>query len=114
MNYQNKCYVDFLDKVESAVSKEEVANIVDQYIKWKIYDYPALWRKDFYKDGKCPECGSNNLIHYLVNWEWDQLSCVYTGIWKTECPDCDTEFVCISTEDGDLLDDWTNKIEPRS
>ena len=108
MNYEDKFYADFVRTMETDVPKEEVANIVEQYIDWKLNVWPARWKKDFYKGDKCPKCGGAKLVHYAVDWEGrlDGWS-ICPSIWKTDCPDCKTRFVCVSNDDGDLLDHWT-------
>lgn len=98
-------YADFVQNVESDVPKKEVANIVHQYIEWKQNVWAARWKKDFYRNGRCPECGSWKLKHYAVDWEGsDDGDC--SSIWKTECLSCERTFTCVSNDDGELLDHW--------
>jgi len=100
-------YKDFFEKVDTKYGLDEARSIITQFIKWKQNVWAASWKEDFYKDDKCPCCGGSRLIHYQVDWEgrkdgWH----ICPSIWRTDCPDCNKIFHCVSNDDGELLYDW--------
>ena len=105
-------YRDFFDKVDTEVSVEELRSLITQFIKWKQNVWAGRWKKDFFKGDTCPKCGGSNLVHYAVAWEGraDAWS-ICPSIWKTDCPDCKTRFLCVSNDDGDLLDHWKESCD---
>ena len=107
-------YKDFFEKVDTKIGTGEVRNIITQYIAWKQNVWAALWKEDFYKDDRCPKCGDSNLIHHPVYWEGRKDGwAICPSIWKTDCPDCKTSFICVSNDDGELLNYWRQKMDEK-
>ena len=105
-------YKDFFEKFKTKVDLNEMRGIITGFIRWKQNVFAAQWKKEFYKDQKCPNCGNSNLIHHEVDWEgrMDGWS-ICPSIWETDCPDCKSRFICVSNDDGELLDHWTTDID---
>jgi hypothetical protein len=103
-------FADFVENCSIDIPKKVIAEVVNQFIEWKQNVWAARWKKDFFKNGRCPECGSFNLTHYAVDWEGRESGWhICPSIWTIECQDCKTEFTCVSNDDGDLLTHWTTQ-----
>lgn len=112
MNYKDDWFVDFIETTEWDLSKERLAGVINDFIKWKQNKWAARWKKEYFIDGRCSKCGGNNLKHEGVKWEGrDSLWNICPSIWKTDCPDCKTRFVGVSNDDGDLLENWEERLD---
>ena len=111
MENRKSWFNDYLENFTSEKEKDDAEKIVSGFVRWKQNVHAASWKKDFYPDGKCPKCGSADLIHSSVEWEGrESLFHICPSVWRTDCPACKTQFMCVSNDEGELIDTWTDDI----
>ena len=112
MKYENELFNDFVCTFESTLDKKEIAGIVSSFIHWKQNILAARWKEDFFPNGKCPKCGGSKLVHFDAEWEGRKTGWhICPSIWTTDCHDCNTRFINVSNDDGELLDGWTEELD---
>ena len=100
-------YDEFVERYKhEKLSKDEVAKVIGDFNEWKMYEFSAQWKKEYFEKG-CHNCGSNKLVHYDPKYEGrDDEWAICPTIWKVECKDCGNVHEVVTNDDNDILDEW--------
>ena len=88
------------------LTKNEVSKVIDDFMRWKMNEFSAQWKKEYFKNG-CRKCGSNKLIHSAPKYEGrhDEWG-VCPTIWRIDCEDCGNVHKVVTNDDNYILDEW--------